>query len=47
MTGPLTDCRVLDLTRLLPGAHLMSMLASMGADVIKVEAVDGETRCGR
>lgn len=41
MTGPLTDCRVLDLTRLLPGAHLMSMLASMGADVIKVEAVDG------
>ncbi|MGW6456253.1 CaiB/BaiF CoA transferase family protein [Streptomyces sp. NPDC055078] len=41
MTGPLGGYRVLDLTRLLPGAHLTSMLAALGAEVIKVETVDG------
>ncbi len=34
---PLSDVRVLDLTRLLPGGFCSLMLADMGADVLKVE----------
>ena len=37
MTGPLSDVKILDLTRLLPGGFCTLLLADLGADVIKVE----------
>ncbi len=37
---PLQDIRVLDLTRLIPGAFCTSILGDYGADVIKVEKTD-------
>ena len=38
---PLAGVTVLDLTRLLPGNYATLLLAGLGADVIKVEDVDG------
>lgn len=35
--GPLSDVRVIDLTRLLPGNYATLMLRALGAEVIKVE----------
>lgn len=37
MEGPLAGLKVLDLTRLLPGAQCTLILADYGADVLKVE----------
>jgi crotonobetainyl-CoA:carnitine CoA-transferase CaiB-like acyl-CoA transferase len=38
---PLSDVRVLDLTRLLPGGFCSLLLADLGADVLKVEDTGG------
>src|SRR5258708_37221519 len=41
----LSDVRVVDLTHFIAGPYATKLLADMGADVIKVEPVQGE--CGR
>jgi alpha-methylacyl-CoA racemase len=41
MTQPLSGIRILDLSRLLPGAYASQILADFGADVIKIEEPGG------
>jgi alpha-methylacyl-CoA racemase len=41
VSGPLEGVRVLDLTRLLPGAYATGILGDLGAEVIKVEQPGG------
>jgi crotonobetainyl-CoA:carnitine CoA-transferase CaiB-like acyl-CoA transferase len=41
MSHPLSGLRVLDLSRLLPGPFATMVLADLGADVVRVEPLDG------